>query len=132
MCGAATTFKSPCVGSCTSISIMVTHCHSTAAGSPPRKSVYNMHLHSPQQRHAPQAEGGQLAVAARVVPLLPVLPVGHAEVRDVVDHCQALEELTFILNLQRCTAKWKKWLCNRMQEVQSCFTRLPVYWQMTS
>ena len=101
MCGAEMTFRSPCVGNCISIHIVLTRGHSTAAGSTHRNPAYNLHLRPPQQRHAPQAEGGQLAVAARVVPLLPVLPVGYAEVRDVVDHCQALEELTFALNLQR-------------------------------
>lgn len=75
-----------------------------------------MHLHSPQQRHAPQAEGGQLAVAARVVPLLPVLPVGYAKVRDVINYCQALQKLALVSNLQRCTATLNEWLCHCVQE----------------
>ncbi len=107
MCGAEMMFRSPCVGSCTSMELVdaISGALQQAVRIAHRNCTQELHttLHllAPQQRHAPQAEGGQLAVAARVAPLLPVLPVGYAEIRDVVNHCQALQKLPLVGDLQQ-------------------------------
>jgi hypothetical protein len=114
MCGAEMMFRSPCVGSCTSMELV------DAISGALQQAVHiahrntTLHLLAPQQRHAPQAEGGQLAVTTRIVPLLPVLPVRNAEICDVVNYCQALQKLPLVRDL------WQR--KDRMCENAGCFS----------
>jgi hypothetical protein len=108
-CGAAMMFRSPCVGSCTRQSTgrcnivnmsSILDWQGTEYSSEQVDSSNLLHRLAPQQRHASQAESSQLAVAVWVVTLLPALRLGYAKECDVIDDCEALEELAAAGNLQ--------------------------------